>query len=113
MINICEAEVKNGGTMVMFKKIYAITTENNFYKFRARCSREGYTMGEALTAIVHLFANSRELKLPAKVARQPMVPGEEEPTESVEPTKELVEAAKEIIKKEIKPAKKEKQNGSD
>ena len=82
----------------MFKKIYAITTENNFYKFRARCSRESYTMGEALTAIVHLFANSRELKLPAKVARQPAVPGEE--------TEELVEAAKEIIKKEIKPAKK-------
>jgi len=98
----------------MFKKIYAITTENNFYKFRARCSREGYTMGEALTAIVHLFANSRELKLPAKVARQPIVSGEEEETaEPVEPTKELVEAAKEIIKEEIKPAKKEKQNGSD
>lgn len=93
----------------MFKKIYAITTENNFYKFRARCSRESYTMGEALTAIVHLFANSRELKLPAKIARQPIVPTEEESTEpekAVEPA-EVMEAAKEIIKKEIKPAEKE------
>ena len=86
----------------MFKKIYAITTENNFYKFRARCSREGYTMGEALTAIVHLFANSRELKLPAKVARQPKVPEEQESAESVE-TAEPVETAEE----------KEEKNGSD
>jgi len=70
--------------MAMFRKIYAITTENNFYKFRARCSREGFTMGEALTAIVHLFANSRELKLPAKVARQPKVPEEQESAEVVE-----------------------------
>ena len=77
--------------MAMFRKIYAITTENNFYKFRARCSREGYTMGEALTAIVHLFANSRELKLPAKVARQPMVPEEETVVAAV---------AEEIIKEE-------------
>ncbi len=87
MINGAEAEVKNGGTMVMFKKIYAITTENNFYKFRARCSRENYTMGEALTAIVHLFANSRELKLPTKVARQPIVSTEKVSAESVEVVK--------------------------
>ena len=57
--------------MGMFKKIYAITTENNFYKFRARCNREGYTMGEALTAIINYFCNSRDLTLPKKVGNFP------------------------------------------
>ncbi len=64
-------EVKKGDTMGMFKKIYAITTENNFYKFRARCNREGYTMGEALTAIINHFCNSRDLTLPKKVGNFP------------------------------------------
>ena len=58
--------------MAIFKKIYAITTENNFYKFRARCNRESYTMGEALTAIINLFANSRDLTLPKKVGSFPV-----------------------------------------
>lgn len=80
----------------MFRKIYAITTENNFYKFRARCSREGYTMGEALTAIVHLFANSRELKLPTKVTRQPIVSEEKEIIEPVKEKNNLGPVAKKI-----------------
>jgi len=58
--------------MGIFKKVYAITTENNFYKFRARCEREGYTMGEALTAIINYFANSRDLTLPKKVGNFPV-----------------------------------------
>ena len=57
--------------MGAIKKVFAITTKNNYYKFKARCSREGYSMGEALTAIVHRFANSKDISLPKKVNKEP------------------------------------------
>lgn len=69
--NSKEREIKTGGTM--FRKIFAITTENDFYKFRARASREGYSLAEALTAVVHKYANDRELKLPKKVGKSPKI----------------------------------------
>ncbi len=63
--------IQTGGSL--FRKIYAITTENDFCKFQARCSREGFSLGEALTAIVHKFANDNELRLPPKKGRKPTI----------------------------------------
>lgn len=57
----------------MFKKIFALVTENDFYKFRAKCSREGYTMGEALNSIIHNYVNTRDLKLPNKIGKKPVI----------------------------------------
>ncbi len=57
----------------MIKKIFAIVSENDFYKFRAKCDRENYTMGEAMTTIVHHFANGRSISLPRKIGKKPVV----------------------------------------
>jgi len=57
----------------MFKKIFAVVTENDFYKFRAKCSREGYTMGDALNSIIHNYVNTRDLKLPNKIGKKPVI----------------------------------------
>ena len=57
----------------MFKKIFAVVTENDFYKFRAKCSREGYTMGEAFNSIIHNYVNTRDIKLPNKIGKRPVI----------------------------------------
>ena len=57
----------------MFKKIFALVTENDFYKFRAKCSRESYTMGEALNSIIHNYVNTRNIKLPNKIGKKPTI----------------------------------------
>lgn len=57
----------------MFKKIFALVTENDFYKMRAKCSREGYTMGEALNSIIHNYVNTQDIKLPNKIGKNPVI----------------------------------------
>jgi len=47
----------------MIRRIWAIVSETDFYAFRDRARREGFKMGPALAALVHLYAKGTKLDL--------------------------------------------------
>lgn len=47
----------------MFKKIFAVIPEKDFFDFRRRAYTEEMKMGEALTAIVHAYARGARIDL--------------------------------------------------
>lgn len=50
----------------MFKKVYAIVPEKDFYNFRDRASAEGMEIGEALKSIVHAYATGASVECHSK-----------------------------------------------
>jgi hypothetical protein len=44
----------------MLKRIWAIISETDFYKFQKRARNENMDMGQALAALVHAYSNGCE-----------------------------------------------------